>query len=344
MKKTGSGILALILMLSVALTGCSQKQLDGSQTIAVLDETTNIRLGEFSLMLRYQQAQMETYYGSMLGGGFYQQELPDTGEVYGESAKRDQMDEFQLLYVLEAEAPNYQAELTEEEKAAIAEAAKAFMDANTPQVKEAVAAEQADVEHVLALMTIQKKMYDALTVDVDTEVSDAEAAQKRVNYAFVSTTGTETDSEGNTIELTEEEKAAKKAELQEILDAAKESGDLKAAADDKEGIMSTTATYGADGSSLAEAVRTAADTLKDGEFAELVEVENGYYAVQMVSTFDSEATENRKVNIVQERRDELYQEKCEELKAAHTFTTVDAVMAKLTFDQTFVVKMDQQGS
>ena len=144
--------------------------------------------------------------------------------------------------------------------------------------------------------------------------------------------------------LTEEEKAAKKAELQEILDAAKESGDLKAAADDKEGIMSTTATYGADGSSLAEAVRTAADTLKDGEFAELVEVENGYYAVQMVSAFDSEATENRKVNIVQERRDELYQEKCEELKAAHTFTTVDAVMAKLTFDQTFVVKMDQQGS
>lgn len=341
MKKTGSGILALVLMLSVALTGCSGKQLNASETIAVLDETTNIRLGEFSLMLRYQQAQMETYYGSMLGGGFYQQELPDTGEVYGESAKRDQMEEFKLLYVLEAEAPNYQVALTEEEKAAAAEAAKAFMDANTPQVKKAVAAEQADVEHVLMLMTIQNKMYDALTADVDTEVSDEEAAQKRINYAFISTTGTETDSEGNTIELTEEEKAAKKAELQEVLDAARESGDLYTAADEKEGIMSTTTTYGVDGSSLAEAVRTAADTLKDGEFAEIIEVENGYYAVQMVSTFDREATDSRKENIVQERREDLYQEKCEKLQEAHTFTTVDAVMAKLTFDQTFVVKMEQ---
>lgn len=341
MKKRGIGILSLILILSAALTGCSGKQLNASETIAVLDETTDIRLGEFSLMLRYQQAQMETYYGSMLGGGFYQQEMPDTGEVYGETAKRNQMDEFQRMYVLEAEAPNYNIALTDEEKAAVSEAAKAFLDANTPQMKKAVAAEQTDVEHLLTLMTIQEKMYDVLTADVDTEVSDEEAAQKQINYAFISTTGTETDSEGNTIELTAEEKAAKKAELQKVLDAAKESGDLYTTANETEGVMASNTTYGADGSSLAEDVRTAADKLKDGEFAEIIEVENGYYAVQMVSTFDREATDRRKENIVQERRDALYEEKCQELQDAHTFTTVDSVMAKLTFDQNFVLKTEQ---
>ena len=334
-------ILSLVFAMAFVLTGCSGSGLNASETIAVLDESTNIRLGEFSLMLRYQQAQMETYYGSMLGGGIYQQEMPDTGERYGDTAKKSQMEEFNLLYVLEAEAPNYEVALTEEEKGAVAEAAKSFLDANTPQFKKAVGAEQADVEHLLTLLTIQNKMYDALTADVDTAVTDEEAAQKRITYAFISTTGTETDSEGNTVPLTEEEKAAKKAALQEVLDAAKESGDLNAAAEGKENITVNTTSYGADSSSPSEEVRKAADILKDGEFAELVEVESGYYAVQMVSPFDRDATDSRKESIVQERRDVLYDEKCEELMAAHTFTMVDEVMAKLTFDQTFVLKTEQ---
>lgn len=333
-------ILSLVLAMAFIMTGCGSK-LNGSETIAVLDETTNIRLGEFSLMLRYQQAQMETYYGSMLGGGIYQQELSEDGETYGDSAKKSQIDEFKLMYVLEAEAPNYEVALTEEEKGAISEAAKSFMDANTPQFKKAVGAEQADVEHLLTLLTLQDKMYDALTTDVDTVVSDEEAAQKRITYAFISTTGTETDSEGNTIELTEEEKAEKKAELQGVLDAAKESGDLSAAAEGKENISVNTTTYGDNSSSPAESVRAAADTLAEGEFAEIIEAESGYYAVQMVSTFDREATDSRKEAIVQERRDALYDEKCQELEEAHTFTTVDAIMAKLTFDQTFILKTEQ---
>lgn len=341
MKKRTSRILSLVFALAFVLTGCSGSRLNGSETIAVLDEATNIRLGEFSLMLRYQQAQMESYYGSMLGGGIYQQEMPDTGEVYGDTAKRSQMDEFQLLYVLEAEAPGYGAALTEEEKAAVTEAAKTFLDNNTPQLKKAVGAEQQDVEHLLTLLTIQNKMYDALTADVDTSVSDEEAAQKRIAYAFISTTGTESDSEGNIIPLTDEEKARKKAELQEVLDAAEESGDLAAAAEGKENITASTTTYGADSSSPAESVRAAADTLKDGEFAEIIEAESGYYAVQMLSTFDREATDSQKETIIGQRRDTLYNEKCEELKAAHTFTVVDGAMAKLNFNQTFVLKTEQ---
>lgn len=341
MKKRIIKILSLVFAMAFVMTGCTGSKLNASETIAVLDETTNIRLGEFSLMLRYQQAQMETYYGSMLGGGIYQQEMPDTGELYGDTAKKSQMEEFNLLYVLEAEAPNYEVALTEEEKGAITEAAKTFLDSNTPQFKKAVGAEQTDVEHLLTLLTLQDRMYDALTADVDTVVSDEEAAQKRISYAFISTTGTETDEEGNMVELTEEEKAEKKAELQAVLDAAKESGDLSAAAEGKDNITVNTTTYGADSSSPAESVRAAADLLKDGEFAELIEAESGYYAVQMVSTFDREATDTRKEAIIQERRNTLYDEKCQKLKDAHTFTTVDAVMAKLTFDQTFILKTEQ---
>ena len=45
-----------------------------------------------------------------------------------------------------------------------------------------VSGETEYVERVLTLLTIQKKMTDAVTKDVSTEVSDEEAAQKSMQY------------------------------------------------------------------------------------------------------------------------------------------------------------------
>lgn len=344
--KKGIAVLAAGLMLAGTLTGCGKgNTLDGTQTVAVMDETTNVPLGEVSLLLRYQQAQMESYYGSMLGmTNVYGQDLSGTGTIYGETAKQSLMEQFNQMYVLEAEAADYGVELTDEEKTAISDAAAKFMKENSAEVQKILGVDEAVVEHVLTLMTIQEKMYAPLTTDVDTVVSNEEAAQKRIAYVYVSTAGTEQDEDGNTIDLTEEEKAAKKQELQDILDAAKESGDLKAAVeaanenrDENSQLTASEATYGADSTTPAEEVRTAADALKDGELASMIETDSGYYAVQMISTFDQEATDSKKESIVTERKNTLYQEKCAELEEKHSFETKDDVLAQLTFDRIYKV-------
>ena len=333
-------------MLAGSLTGCGKgNTLDGTQTVAVMDETTNVPLGEVSLLLRYQQAQMESYYGSMLGmTNVYGQDLSGTGTIYGETAKQSLMEQFNQMYVLEAEAADYGVELTDEEKTAISDAAAKFMKENSAEVQKTLGVDEAMVEHVLTLMTVQEKMYAPLTTDVDTVVTDEEAAQKRIAYVLVSTVGTEQDEDGNTIDLTEEEKAAKKQELQAILDAAKESGDLKSAVeaanenrDEDSQLTASEATYGADSTTPAEEVRTAADALKDGELASIIETDSGYYVVQMISTFDQEATDSKKESIVTERKNTLYQEKCAELEEKHSFETKDDVLAQLTFDRIYKV-------
>ncbi len=346
MMKRGIALLAAGLMLTGSLAGCGKSDtLDGTQTVAVLDETTNVPLGEVSFLLRYQQAQMESYYGAMLGmTNMYNQDISGSGTIYGETAKENLMTQFNEMYVLEAEAANYGVELTDDEKTAISDAAAQFMEDNDSEVQQALGVSQADVEHVLTLLTIQEKMFAPLTADVDTEVSDEEAAQKRIAYVYVSTAGTETDDDGNTIDLTDEEKAAKKQELQEILDAAKESGDLQAAVDaanesreDDSQLSANETTYGADSTTPAEEIRTAADALKDGEFAEIIETDTGYYAVQMISTFDEDATATKKESILSERKNTLYEEQCTELEAAHTFETKDNVLAELTFDRNYTL-------
>ena len=195
MRRKGIAVLVSALMLAVSLTGCGKQEvLDGTETAATLDDTTSMTLGEFNLMLRYQEAQMEAYYAAMFGtSNIYGQDLSGTGTIYGETAKESLLEQFKELYVLEAEAANYGVELTDEEKAAITEAAQQFVSDNTEKTLNALGADQTSVERLLTLAAVQDKMYDALTADVDTEVSDEEALQKRIAYVFVSTEGTETD-------------------------------------------------------------------------------------------------------------------------------------------------------
>ena len=344
MRSKKSAVLIPVLALTIALGGCGQEVvLDGTETAATLDGTTNMTLGEFNLLLRYQEAQMETYYGSMFGtSNIYAQDMTGSGTIYGETAKETLIDQFREMYVLEAEAPNYGVELTDEEKSAITEAAAKFLEDNTEEVKNDLGVDQNSVERFLTLAAIQDKMYDALTADVDTEVSDEEAAQKRIAYVYISASGTETDENGNTIDLTDEEKEAIKEELQAILDSAAESGDLNAAVDEANGsrdednqLSVSEITYGADSTTPVEEVRNAADALADGEVSSVVETDTGYYGIQMVSTFDEEATQTEKENIIQERRDTLYQEQCDALVEQHTFETVDSALDKLNFNRVY---------
>lgn len=339
MKKRWHIWMAAALALTLGLTGCGKK-LDGTQTVAVLDET-NIPLAEVNLMLRYQQAQMETYYSGFMGSNIYQQDISGDGTIYGETAKATLMDTFQELYILEAEAANYEVALSEEEKSAITAAAQQLMaDNEDNRVRSALTLSQGTVEHLLTLFTLDEKMKDALTVDVDTHVSDEEAAQKRVTYLFVSKRGTELDEEGNPIDLTEEELTALKEKAQGILDEAKAGGDLSAAAQAQE-LTANSMTYGEDSTSLPEEVKAAADKLAEGEYTEVIDTEAAYYIVQMDSLLDQEATQAKKDRILQDRKSDLFTEKYEELKTAHTFTIKEDVLAQMTFEQQITLKMEE---
>ncbi len=346
MMRRKTALFAFVLILTAAVSGCGRSTvLDGTETAATLDDTTNMTLGEFNLMLRYQAAQMESSYAALFGtSNVYGQDLYGTGTVYGETMKESLLEAFEEMYVLEAEAPNYGVELTDEEKEAITEAAAQFLEANSEEVQNVLGVDQTSVERLLTLLTIQDKMYDALTADVDTEVSDEEATQKRIAYVYMSIAGTETDEDGNTIDLTDEEKEAIQEELQAILDSAAESGDLSAAVDeanesrDEDSQLTVVeTTYGVNSTSPPEAVRTAADELEDGEVAPIVETTTAYYGVMMISTLDEEATEQEREDIIQERRDTLYEETYTALAENHTFTTVESALAKLTFERPYTL-------
>ena len=346
MKRFGriaaAGMCAVMVM--SMLTGCSK--VNTGETAAKVGDAV-ITFGEANFMLRFNQAETQTYLGALFGAvqNMFEQDLTGSGQAYGAVLKSNVMENLKDMVVLEQHMGDYGVEITADDQAAIEAAAQAFLDSNPKDVLEAMTATKESVSRVLTLYTIQSKMAAAIEADVDTEVSDEEAAQKTVQYAYFATPVPETEEETEAAEETTEaaseaaeettaeetaeaaeseteaaeetteaaeedspEKIALREQLQALIDEVKGGKALADAVNEaEEGKTLTDYSYGEDTTIMNEKLKAAADTLADGEiYAEPVEVENGFYVVQMVSTFDREKTDERKLEIIEERKTELY--------------------------------------
>lgn len=333
MKKNRAGRLILLLAMTAALTGCSGANKTDNRAEAINVGGVSVPLGEVNFYLRYQQTQMQGMYGAYFGEDFMNQDLMGMGTPYGETIRDTVVETLEEYYVVEAHAEELGVTLSDEEKSRIQEATQAFLTANDSRTLKAMSADEETVSHVLSLMTLQSKVYDDRAATIDTEVDEEEIAQKRIRYVQSSIAGT-TDEDGNVTELTDEEKAEKRAQMEAILSAAKESGDLSAAAEEQE-MSASTLTYGKDGSSLDEAVENAANALAEGEFSEIIETEDSYYIVCLESAFDEEATETARQNELSQRERDAYDSWYTPLSESTEITTNDELIQTLTFDRIF---------
>ena len=329
MKKMNGKIACVILASAVAagsLSGCGK--LDGTQTVATVDGE-KVTLGMANYIVRDQQAMTESYYQMMSQSygmdmssmGIWDEKAED-GRTYGETAKDDVMDTIRTLYAMKNHAEDYDVTISEEEQAKIQEAAKTFMEDNDAETLAKLAVSETDMVTYLELLTYREKLHDPMVADVDKEVSDEEAGQSTVSVVKVSTAGTEKDEDGNTIELTEEEKEAKKEQAQQVLDKVKESenvaeADMSALAQEvEESLYAYTPSFttaGSEEDTLDQKVIDAVASLKDGELVqEVVEGTDGYYVVRLDKKNDEEATENKKESIISEREQEAYDKLVEE--------------------------------
>ena len=301
----------VVVLGTTSLAGCG-KSLDGTKIAATCGDD-KITLGTANMMLRMTQAQMASYY-SMFGGstaGIWDQEGED-GKTYGENTKDDMMDQIHNMVLLKQHAKDYDVTITEDEQKKIEEAAKKFMDDNDADTIAKLAVSQSDIETILEFYTYQEKMYDPMTADVDTNVEDSEAAQSKITVCQISTAGTQ-DEEGKTVELTDEEKQAKKDQAQAVLDKINAQEDPAAADMDAlakevdENLTASTKTFGSDDTALDDKLKEAVKSLTDGQVApEVIEGEDAYYVARMDATFDEDATQSKKESIVTERKQEAY--------------------------------------
>lgn len=303
-KKTIAVVLVAMMTIT-ALAGCGKKEVAlDEKAIFMTVGDREVTAGMANFYVRYQQALIESVYASYMGDNVWKQEI-EAGVTYEDNMKDTILEQLKELYILAANVDKYDVTLTDEEKEAIKATATEFEKANSKDAKKKASTSKEYAREYLELALIKQKMTDSISDDIDKEVATEEIAQKGMKYVLFATK--ETDANGEKTELNEKQISKLKKDAQDLLDAAKKNGSLDTPAKEK-GITVETLSFDASSTALDSDVIKAADALKKGEFSNVIKTEEGFYVVQLVSEFDSEATVAKKNEILAQRGSERYNE------------------------------------
>lgn len=188
-------------------------------------------------------------------------------------------------------AKEYGVELSEAETETVKKAAKEYYSSMGSDAVKYMGLKQEDVESLYYDHVLSRKVYQEITKDVNTEVSDDEARIITVQQ----------------IRLDSRESAE---DILEKLSEGKEFMTL-ASAYSQDSQISYTFGRGEKDAAYEEA----AFGLENEGVSGIVEGEDGFYILKCVNNFDREATEANKITMVERRRDEIFSGVYEELVA-----------------------------
>lgn len=327
-NKIAASLLCGVMAASL-LAGCGG--VDKNAVVARFDDT-EISLGVANFAARLQQANYDDFYIAYFGETVWDSDLYGNGTTMQDEVKTGVLDTLFGIYTLQAHAEEYGVSLSEEETAAIEKAAADFVAGNDAKALAAMGADEAVVKEYLTLLTMQKKMHDAVTAEADVTVSDEEANTGAYSYVTIPKTSV-TDADGDAAESTKNGQAEPAETMEVFAAAAKEEG-MEAAAEQYAYTVNAY-TFTADDAVLDEAVVTALQGLDEGEISDVIETDSSYYVVRLDAATDEEATESNRQNLLETRRNEYYNEKLESWKAEHTWTVEEKVWEAVTFDNLF---------
>ncbi len=211
-----------------------------------------------------------------------------TFENYVKDTIVDQLASMKAITLL---AGDYEVSLSNDEEEKVSQAAEDYYGALTEEQIEYMDLELKDVESLYRDHALSGKVYEEITKDVNTEVSDDEARIITVQQ----------------IRLDSDETA------QSVKEQLDEGRDFAAVASSYSLDSQVTYTFGRGEHDAA--YEEAAFALENDQVSDVIETEDGYYILKCVNNFDQEATEDNKVTMVEKRRDELFESVYEKLVA-----------------------------
>lgn len=189
----------------------------------------------------------------------------------------------------------------DEEKAV--QAAETYFASLSEKEVELMGISQSTITEMYREYAMADKVYKEIIQDINPEISDDEARIIKVQHIFFSTNVT--DGAGNRVPYPA-------AEKQEIYDKACQVREL--AVDGNHDFTElagqysddTNITYSFGKGEMDEDFEAAAFNLETNEVSRVVETSQGYHIIKCISTFDREETDTNKLEIVEQRRKEVF--------------------------------------
>ncbi len=253
----------------------------------------------YSEVILYQKY-IQSYYENIFGEDIWDYNLGET--TIGELAKEDVIDTIIERKIIKKQWENYGIVITEEDEIKIKDDSADYLKNITQEDTEYYGFTFEEVYQFFFDNLMAERVYDAATMDVDTDVPDEVAKQITIQYLLVSTR--KTDENGNMIELAEEKKNLAYIKAQELLTEAATVEDFASFSKSNTDSVEVEVTIGKN--DLEKVVEEAAFALKTGEISNIIEASDGYYIIYCVDDYNEDATLEKKEEVIDERQSEKF--------------------------------------
>lgn len=296
----------LALLAGISLAGCKEAE-EKEKTEIVLtsdfreDEvfrinTQSCTLPEIMVYMKTSQDQYESVFGSEiwekdLGGTTLEQQLKDT--ILARLAQ---------IKVMNLLAENYNVTLDEEEDALIADAAQEYMTGLTAEEAGFLGISHELVQNIYREYAVANKVYSEITKDINPEISDDEARTISVKHILIKTYAL--DESGQKVEYTESQKKEAQRRIREIEKLVQAGEDFDALVGEYNEDTQPVHTFGK--GAMPAKFEEAAFNLDTDQISGIVETEYGYHIIKCISTFDRDETDANKEKIVEQRKNEAF--------------------------------------
>lgn len=295
--KKGKKLVTLLLcgMLTIpAITGCSvgpsvifMGRLSGNEVFRIGNNVCT--LPELKVYLTTAQKQYE----NILGVDMWDRDFGGvTLESYLKETILGQIAQIKSMTLL---AEEYHIELSEQEQKKVNEAAKKYYDSLNQAEKDYMEIDEETIASLYQEYALANKVYEEITQNVDTEVSDDEARKITVQEIFFQA------GEGDA----KNHKSAQYKKAKSVLKEAKKAdADFLKLAEENSDKETVEYTFGK--GEQEQEIETAAFNLATDQISDIVETKDGYVIMKCISNFDREQTDANKAEIVNKRKTEAF--------------------------------------
>lgn len=304
---------AIIVLVSCIYVGYDQ--LRAKPIISVEDangKKENYTMKELGYYIYTGEAQGQSYadmYAQFYGEGYdyWNAEADDEGSTNADLLADSIIQQAEKDFIIYQQAKNDGYEATDEDKSTAQEQTDAAVEAMTSKQKLIKGLSEKEIYQVILMQTVADRYrtdkiaslgldYDDITKDI----KKSDYKQYDFQYYYVATTSTNED--GESVELSDEEKENLKKQMEELLTTAKSAEDFATIfGTDEEGNAVTTndagISYKADGQLIEkdgfdEKIDKAIKKLKVDEISNVLEGSDGYYIIKMTDTSSTESYDN----------------------------------------------------
>lgn len=259
---------------------------------------------EAMVYLKSAQDNYEQNYGKAV----WKADILGNSETFGKLIKDEVIKQITELKIIRSEAEKEGITLSEEDQAEAASYAREHYSGLSEEDKRRYLITEELLKQVYEDNLLADNVFEKLTIDIDTNVPDAEAKQITVQDIYIQNFNL--DSEGKRAALSEEDKEEAYDKVKSLLKQAKETEDFKALAESNSEAEEIEYTFGkGEGpKEYGDVFEEKAFSLTTGQVSDILTTDSGWHILYCVTDFNKDATIQVKEKIIEQRRNDMFAE------------------------------------